>query len=179
MYVIIVSEINASRGSWTLPILSGSLKINRNISKTDEYYRLLYRSLQLLIRRKRCLVPKTNTYDGLQGTRCKHKRNYPNKKENTQIKKKPRKHKRNHANNKENTQIKKKLRKQKRKQGTHAKSHSSSQSPCRFLVSCRWPVGERHCAEYPTVSLLVSEVASVAFDGELEGRCSAHAVGQN
>ena len=41
------------------------------------------------------------------------------------------------ANKKETTQIKKKPRKQKRKQGTHAKSHSSSQSPCGFLVLCR------------------------------------------
>ena len=102
-----------------------------------------------------------------------------NIKETTQIKKKTRKQKRKHANKKENTQIKKKPRKQKRKQGTHAKSHSSSQSPCGFLVLCRLTSGERHCAEFPTVSLLVSEVASVAFDGELEGGCSAHAAGQN
>ena len=99
----------------------------------------------------------------------KQKRKHANKKENTQIKKKPRKQKRKHAN-------KKKPRKQKRKQGTHAKSHSSSQSPCGFLVLC---YVERHCVEFPAISLLVSEVASVAFDGELEGGCSAHAVGQN
>ena len=33
----------------------------------------------------------TYIYDGLQGTRCKHKRNHPNKKENTQTIKKTRK----------------------------------------------------------------------------------------
>ena len=60
-----------------------------------------------------------------------------NIKETTQIKKKTRKQKRKHANKKENTQTKKKPRKQKRKRGTHAKSHSSSQSPCGFLVLCR------------------------------------------
>jgi len=43
------------------------------------------------------------TYDGLQGTRCKQKRNHANKKENAkkkQIKTKTRKQKRNHANKK-------------------------------------------------------------------------------
>ena len=64
-------------------------------------------------------------YDGLQGTRCKHKRNHANKKENTQIKKKPRKQKRKHANKKENTQIKKKKSKQKRK---HANKKETTQT---------------------------------------------------
>ena len=34
---------------------------------------------------------RRRNYDGLQGTRCKHKRNHANKKENTQTKKKTRK----------------------------------------------------------------------------------------
>ena len=54
------------------------------------------------------------SYDGLQGTRCKHKRNHANKKENTQTKKK-----------KENTQLKKKTRKQKRK---HANKKETTQT---------------------------------------------------
>ena len=66
-----------------------------------------------------------------------------NIKETTQIKRKTRKQNRNHANKKgtmqakQKTQIKTKPRKQKREQGIHAKSHSSSQSPCGFLVLCR------------------------------------------
>ena len=39
--------------------------------------------------------------------------------------------------------------------------------------------GERHSVQFPAVSLLVSEVVSVAFDEKLEGGCSGHAVGQN